>query len=270
MRGGIPDYDELYWQLQPGHLNIDIGPEDSANLFGSVIQTPAGTCGVYSSMGYVLLGLILVVKSGKTWDTVDLNPWRHVFPHVDFGIHGTCSKYVPYHLSCGFCQNSGIDMKDMSCTNGYTSVNIFARTSDTARYLRMLFTNRLLNESTVKQMTQYQKLGNAGTNRVPCYSWADGMHYGLGVQNPVAELDPNCIDRFIGHTGAGYAASSLNAYDTHSDLAISTVGAYEGGTGGIWFDIHNTFAAASMECTARPSGTSTTSTSRAPSAPIVI
>lgn len=243
MRGGITDYDELAWQLQPGHVKIDLGPGESAKLFGSSNGAPPGTCGVYSSMSYVLLGLVLIGQSGKTWDTVDLNPWRNIFPNVDFGIHGTCSKYVPFHMSCGRCESAGIDMKDMSCTNGYTSGNIFSTTGDAARYLRMLFTNQILKQSTVSQMTQYQLLGDAGaSDGAKCFSWAQGTQYGLGVQAPVDQIATNDKDRFVGHAGAGYGCGSINAYDRTSDVAVSATGAYEGGTAPIWYEVHETFA----------------------------
>merc|ERR1712178_541473 len=68
MRGNIEDYDEIEFQRQnPTH---DIGPVETVQMYGQGrmrYDRPLGSCGVYSSMGYVLLGLVLNGQDGTSW-----------------------------------------------------------------------------------------------------------------------------------------------------------------------------------------------------------
>merc|ERR1712129_406960 len=78
MRGSIADYDELQQQLQ--HPCKDFGAGYTVELFGRSTGPATGMCGTYSSMSYVLLGLLLVQQSGASaWDTYDQNVWKKHF-----------------------------------------------------------------------------------------------------------------------------------------------------------------------------------------------
>lgn len=239
MRGGINDYDELDYQVE--HPTEDLGPSRSVDLFGQSTGTLPGTCGSYSSMSYVLLGLLLMQQTGaESWDSFEPNPWPELFPDLQFGTRGTCASYTDVRAVCGLCESRGIHVKDLSCTNGFTCGNMIAHPIDAARFVRELFEGRLVNASTLAEMKDVKQLGGAGaTKGASCSSWCEGCHYGLGVQAPANGLNEAEGDRFLGHAGVTYGYMSLTAYDREKKGAISVAVANDAiGGSSIWYDIH--------------------------------
>lgn len=226
MRGAIADYDELEYQAQ--HPSEDIGPGRSTELFGKAVPNLSpGTCGVYSSMSFVILGLILVQESGADeWYSYNQNVWSNLLPDIRFGTRGPCSAYTRIQGHCQDCDTKGLNPRNMSCTGGFSCGNMIARPRDAAAFMYSLFRGKLLKLSTVSNMTEYDALGDPGaTNGTKCFSWNQGALYGLGVQAPAYGTTSNPATATPGHAGVTYGFMSVNAFDRVHDLAISATAA---------------------------------------------
>lgn len=237
MRGNIHDYDEIGYQLQ--HLTEDLGPAFSAQQFGSgIMDQPLGSCGVYSSMSYVLLGLVLIGQSSTEWDKYDQNVWRELFPDMQFAVHGTCSKYLNVaDAECHECQ--GANLLDMSCTNGFTCGNMVAPPEEVARFVWYLFEGHLLGPSALQEMLTFHKLGPDGASpdvsiSPNCHGFCDGCGYGLGVQEHAVET------MLPGHAGQTYGFTTISAYDAGRRAAyVAGIASSDTGAGAIWADLYN-------------------------------
>jgi CubicO group peptidase (beta-lactamase class C family) len=73
MRGGLKDYDDnSYAAWTWSHPTADWSPFDILHTLDKTFACPPGSCGVYSSAGYDILGLALVQASGLThWEDYD-------------------------------------------------------------------------------------------------------------------------------------------------------------------------------------------------------
>lgn len=206
MRGNIEDYDEIGYQRK--YPTEDLGPADTVKLFGAGKMSedrPLGSCGVYSSMSYVLLGLVLNGHNGTSWDEYDQNVWKEYFPNVRFGVRGPCSTYTDVHGECAACLPH--TPASMSCTSGYTCGNLIAPVEEVARFAHGVFSGALLGSKTTADMIKGTPLGNPGAwPGVTCRTFDSGDLYGLGVEN---HRDP----RFPGHEGVTYGFTSLTKYD---------------------------------------------------------
>jgi len=243
MRSGVDDYDangEVYsWQEK--NPDDDLSPSRTVKGWGHMYNgVKPGTCGVYSSMGFVLLGMLLMGQSGVLeWDQYDQNVWRHHFPDIEFATRGHCSKYTDVAGKCKICKPHGV--LDVSCTNGFTCGNMVAYPRDAARFLWMLLNGKLLKRETVQEMLKFQPLGQKGATRgTVCSSF--GMNYGLGMQAPAdgASTGGEPPEMFPGHAGLTWGYSTINAYDVKrkavyaAGIATSDVTAQA-----VWFDLHN-------------------------------
>merc|ERR1711988_1483705 len=91
---------------------------------------PLDSCGLYSSLSYTLLGLVLNGQANQAWDEYDQNVWRDLFPKIRFGVHGTCSTYTEVPGDCSECYpHSALDM---SCTAGYSCGNLIGPPEEVA------------------------------------------------------------------------------------------------------------------------------------------
>lgn len=72
-----------------------------------------GTCGKYSSLGYVLLGLVLgQAANASSWDSVDQTAWQRnapkpspagTFDNMRYGVHGPLSGFIDAEGRPGRC-----------------------------------------------------------------------------------------------------------------------------------------------------------------------
>jgi CubicO group peptidase (beta-lactamase class C family) len=218
MRASLNDYNELAYQAQ--HPHDDIGPVETVQRYGisqPIGGLPLGSCGVYSSFGFVLLGLVLNGESGLAWDKYDQNVWRDSFPEIDFALHGPCSQYTDIQGECDDCADNGATPSGMSCTGGYTCGNMVATAEEVARFSRALFSGELLGSKTTQEMLTYHKLGpegaTGGVDPGLCSNTFgnDGL-YGLGVE---AHNNPD----LPGHEGMTYGFTTLTQYDMRSEAA---------------------------------------------------
>jgi CubicO group peptidase (beta-lactamase class C family) len=217
MRGSLRDYDEIVYQA--ANPEKDIGPDETVRLFGPGMfmeDLPIGTCGVYSSFSFVLLGLVLNGQSRLKWDEYEQNVWKHKFPRIRFATRGPCSNYTDILGECQECGNQSVS--HMSCTGGYTSGNMVAPAEEVARFARSLFSGDLLGSDLTNEMLTYQKLGPDGasgnsSSSSSCKSNYTGDYYGLGVEAHKVKERP-------GHEGIAYGFTTQTMYD------MKTKGAY--------------------------------------------
>jgi len=244
MRGNIEDYDEIGYQKQ--FPTVDLGPVDTVKLFGDSrgwggkpmmrYDRPLGSCSVYSSLSYVLLGLVLNGHAGQSWDEYEQNVWKDHFPKIRFGVHGTCSSYTKVNGNCAACWPH--TPAEMSCTGGYTCGNMIAPSDEVARFAHGLFSGALLGSARTSEMLTAHALGQPGaTPGVSCTAPFDtGDLYGLGV-----ELHNN--PRFPGHEGVTYGFTSMTKYDRLTQAAwVAAIGTSDTGmdrmVGEAWNDLY--------------------------------
>lgn len=235
MRAGIPDFDNARSrQYQLSHPQEDMGPVESMSFLFPVKDEDwycdPGTCGVYSSSNYELLGLILAQAAGKqSWDEYtqaeDL-PHLPEMTSTRFAIRGVCSKYTRVHAYSSEV-SPPVDVYNFSCTNGWTCGNLISNAGDAAVFVRALLADkdrggaRVVSEKTRNEMIKMQKLGKK--------SWAIGLPYGLGLMDLGFESgrEPGA---FVGHGGETYGFNAFTGYDKPYDYGISVVANNENAT----------------------------------------
>lgn len=247
MRSAIQDYDEV--GTQQAHPLRDIGPFESIQTFGQSLQFEPGTCGVYSSMNYVLLGIVLLELSGQQpWDVYNQNVWGESFKDIRFAKRGPCSRYTDVD---GQSIELGRNVSNVSCTNGFTCGNLIARPADVAHFLWQLFSGKLLNSSSLAEMTTFQPLGAQGaTGGTQCTSWCEGCLYGLGVQAPsddaIGIWGP--VEDWPGHSGATYGFQTVNVFSRSRGSALVAGLAEDiAGPGDVFQDLLQNFNPASAK-----------------------
>jgi CubicO group peptidase (beta-lactamase class C family) len=74
MRSGINDYDNKYFKnITLGRPNYDYGPIDLLHDLNKTLAFDPGTQGMYSSMNYELLGLVLAqISNSSSWTDYNL------------------------------------------------------------------------------------------------------------------------------------------------------------------------------------------------------
>jgi len=178
-----------------------------------------GTCGVYSSSNYELLGLLLAQQAGKeSWDHYSQAEDLPVFAEMKntaFGVHGLCSAYTKVHAYSNE-RSPPVDVSNVSCTNGWTCGNLISSAADAAFFVRALLGEgeRVLTTRTQKEMLKFNPLSKK--------SWSVGLPYGLGIMDLGFEagMKPGA---FVGHGGETYGFNAFTAYVKEYDFGISVV-----------------------------------------------
>jgi CubicO group peptidase (beta-lactamase class C family) len=235
MRASIADFDE--WSYQREHPLVDMSPALIVEKYAAGTTQSLDTCGAYTSMGYTLLGLLLINVSGSDqWSDYDQNVWRKQFPDIDFGVLGPCRNYTD--LSG---KQNGYNFLDFSCTAGYSCGNLVARPITVAAFVKDLFEGKLLKKESLQEMMRYRKLGEGCDSG---RAWGQGAPYGLGVMgNPVSFTADRLKTRIPGHRGSTYGYVSLAAYDTEAKASISVAAGsmVNGAKLELWKDVHKAF-----------------------------
>eukprot|EP00755_Sulcionema_specki_P030451 Sspe_Gene.94401::Locus_66790_Transcript_1_1_Confidence_1.000_Length_1503::g.94401::m.94401 len=232
MRSGIQDYNNLKLELftlnNPG---VDYTPYDMLKEANKTFSCEPGECGLYSSVGYNILGLILASQTGKgTWDSYDQ---RSVFPgtapagrysHTLFPLHGACSAFnnvLPHQYGYGtlelYLKHELVfyDLAAASCLNGWTCGNLAATPLDIATFLFDAFQGNIVLSENLEQMVQFEPLTE---------QWGKGILYGLGLmyQGSPPVLSGNAtLAATIGHDGMDYGSQSTAAYNYLHKFAFS-------------------------------------------------
>lgn len=227
MRSGLGDFDvastRAYQLARPAY---DITPFDILHFCQKDFACAPGSCGRYSSTGFVLLGFLLLNHYGEAWDAsptpayeADVLPSGGGFSATRWAIHGQLAHYstADQPVSHGYQPNSyewpwpfGGDVWNVSATAGWTCGNLIATASDAARFARALYgpDKTVVSSKSVAAMTRLAPLGPG--------SW----NYGLGTM----ELPGSTPERpYYGHGGATYGFYSYVGYNPALDFALSVV-----------------------------------------------
>ena len=102
MRSGIPDYDDnWFYELTLKDPNYDVTPYEILRHLRKELECEPGTCGLYSSPGFELLGLALAEVAGaKTWleyDQLKGTIPPELLPNykgTQFMLSGLCNQYT--------------------------------------------------------------------------------------------------------------------------------------------------------------------------------
>ena len=189
-----------------------------------------GTCGAYSSVGYVLAGLALADAAGAaTWDGFDQKAAAlgdrsngADFAATSFPTSGSCAdagaihEYAPAfderRRRYGF-----FDIIDDSCLNGWAMGNILTTPSDLASFWYALFRSEdLVSADARRAMTAFAPL---------TVGWSVGLEYGLGAMLSGYKERSGNWSRFatlVGHGGEDYGSlAELNGYNPKLNFSIT-------------------------------------------------
>jgi len=248
MRSGIDDYDDDWYKaLVLANVEGEVSPIDLLYEVPKAFLFTPGEGGAYSSVGFELLGLLLVELSNlASWDKLDqksiLEGTGLAFDHTIFPIHGSCADYegVPHQYETswsslgsgwssggdGWSQFSFIDIQSDSCLNGWTCGNIAQAPSDTARFYYELLRDdgsKLLSAASIDAMKSMQSQTTG---------WGAGwLSYGLGLM-PVDWFgsDNSTQTYAVGHGGEDWGSgSNLAGYNGHYGFGVAVAMASEYG-----------------------------------------
>jgi CubicO group peptidase (beta-lactamase class C family) len=248
MSSGLIDYnDYLVWDLSV-HLEYDLTPYiylTNPEIFSPSWLFPPGEGIAYSSVGFMLAGMVLASIVDKPWNEVmasDFFPQNFMNASRGFRMtgEGPCSKYdyVPHTYSFNktlfnksnpsdpypskFSKRSYfVDMYHHSCLNGWMFGNIITTAWDSAYYFFSLFSSRtttpLVTDVSLNQMTDFDR-ATTGLN----------LTYGLGTMEgdfwwlfKNGKKTPDEFRYWVGHAGIDYGSSGLGFYIPGLDGAIS-------------------------------------------------
>jgi len=204
MRSGVVDYDDttvFNWTIDnPGR---DFLPLDYVRLVaggGGGFAFDPGEGGLYSGVGYILMGWVLCAVSGAaTWDQLDQAAlWQGppatspTLLHTAFLGRGTCGSHAhvvhqyiyrnqsydawmaPSDEPPSLALSDFGDLYGTSCANGWAMGNIATSAGDLASFWHALGTGGILAAPSLRQMQRFEPLTQG---EMP----APGTPYGMGV-----------------------------------------------------------------------------------------
>jgi len=241
---------------QNTHRSEDLSPIWVINTTNRSFVCEPGTCGLYSSTNYVLLGLVLA-QHGQVddWDQLDQTMWRkgHNIPGISdmkYAVHGPIGNFTTatgdggtavsgYQTVCrshrqehgGRClpvsMADDADVENMSSTQGWTCGNLMAPVSDVAAFYWGLLgptqnKERLLSEASLNEMLTFRTENYFGRNRSATGPGSFG--YGLGMMN-FTSMDWGFNDSglFYGHNGLTYGFGSQSGYNYDHEFSVTWV-----------------------------------------------
>jgi len=231
MRSGLQDYnDSAYATWTWAHPDGDWTPFDILHALDKRFVCPPGMCGVYSSVGFELLGLALVDVTNVTywWDLdqfAAIPPaLRGRYKGVAFPERGKCSldpqishQYRMVASAPGVVGDAVSvafsDIVNYSCLNGWACGNIAITPHDVAQWYYDLFHGNVVSNASLTTMLQGHPLTSG---------WDPGLRYGLGLSWYHLTGDPANLTVGVGHGGSDYGSlGHLACYNTRFDFGIS-------------------------------------------------
>eukprot|EP00750_Incisomonas_marina_P024027 INCI5078.11.p1 GENE.INCI5078.11~~INCI5078.11.p1 ORF type:complete len:491 (-),score=55.96 INCI5078.11:2447-3919(-) len=240
MRSGIDDYDDAAlhsFEDDPATFAIDQTPFDYLHRWAKKgILFPPGDGGAYSSINYVLAGLVVAsVHNASTWLDLDQRsflpaPLQKPLENLTFPLLGPCASFanVVHQFTANLTESSSQawmniayeDLIDGSCLNGWTMGNLAATPQALAGALYNIFGTKpiapILSSESIAQMMSFSPL---------TVGWSVGLEYGLGLMNNTMWPSPGLpvgFDVFLGHAGQDYGSGApLHHYHPASDIAIA-------------------------------------------------
>lgn len=201
---------------------------------------PAGTCGLYSSVGFDLLGLVVAwhndVEEWYQFDQLSVIPAAlraHYDGAITFPTFGSCLSHPGIiHQYAWWVEENDLkslhffDISKTSCLNGWTCGNIAGRPAAVASYFYDLFhangSAGFVRPDLLQEMRTFRKITQG---------WGVGMEYGLGLfpENYFPGFgNGSGIDTYLkeaetlGHGGMDYGSGGApSGYNTAFDFGIS-------------------------------------------------
>ena len=154
----------------------DVSPFELLHRMNKSWTCVPGTCGVYASTGFELLGLVLAEAAGvHTWEEYDQTSvippnLRDGYPDLTFPGPGPCSQdpLVVHQYGPGYTLRklkswgnettfniSYYDLYNNSCLNGWTCGNIAAAPSNVARFHYDLHHLRIVSNESLAAMMAF-------------------------------------------------------------------------------------------------------------------
>ena len=217
MTAGIQDYNDTAMKLWTwAHPGEDLSPFEYLHAVNKTFACSPGSCGYYSGINYILLGLLLVnLTESSDWtdyDQATVIPEdlmsTHQYDDLLFALKGPCSHYLPrvahqYSIKGTPEGVEYFDMVDDSCLNGWTMGNILTTTRVMSVFYRDLFINQgFVSLDSIAKMMEFKPL---------CNSWAPGLPYGLGlIMLSYPSADPNATNDayLVGHPGEDWGSGT--------------------------------------------------------------
>lgn len=253
MRSGIMDYDygaNEAWSVDPAHNGVDLSPYDYLHNVNKSFAYAPGQGGSYSSVGYVLAGVLLAAATNAStvFDYDQRDAWRlavragrlpaGVGAALDDGItfpRGACSAQPrivrQYYASLARVSASTVgvrfrDMTDEGCLNGWTMGNGANTPTAAAAFMYHLLLagagdGALLSASSRAAMQAFVPMTTG---------WFPGMQYGLGLMNSTNAFQgsrwPVAVkSEYLGvieHPGEDYgSAAPLNSCNAALGLCVN-------------------------------------------------
>ena len=240
MRSGLSDYDDRALQdfaMNASNWPSDITPYDYLHRWAlKPLLCAPGTCGSYSSIGYVLLGMVAAAASGAVdWADFDQRAaivppaLADALPGFRFAGLGACSadagvahQYRPAESHRESPAWTTVDYQDIyhaSCLNGWTMGNIAAAPRDVAAMLYQVFGDRthvsnppILSDAALAAMQTYTPFTTG---------WSAGLEYGLGCMQENITTPAGEVLSFVGHGGADWGSvAPFHFYNAKYDFAL--------------------------------------------------
>jgi len=227
MNSGLPDYDEEdNFKRQAYLLDKDESPIEYLWRVDKRFYCAPGQCAAYSSIGWILLGFVLASVQGvEHWWQLDQKSFMNAkqekrWSEMLFAMRGKCNQYP--HLAHQWIKGPVqpddheayfYDLRENSCLNGWTMGNLASSAENVADFFYDLLTGRIVSNSTVEQMMQFEPLTTGDFV---------GMPYGFGLTQSGERLGDDYM--LTGHPGADYASSAkLAGYNAKHDFSFVIV-----------------------------------------------
>mmetsp|Transcript_13367 Transcript_13367/g.42286 ORF Transcript_13367/g.42286 Transcript_13367/m.42286 type:complete len:553 (-) Transcript_13367:231-1889(-) len=244
MRAGLNDYDDSALEkFTFSHPNADVTVFDFLHEANKTMLCPPSTCGAYSSINYMILGLVLAQHAGVAWDGLDqagaaLPPavraalgTPDMANRTRFFGRGPCTAHTAdglianqYAFTVGrtwkppFWFPKFFSIRDDSCLNGWTCGNIAAATGDIAQFFHALLSPQAPSPTDdISSLLDSQKhvVSNSWQQEMLqtqplTVGWSVDLPYGLGIMPislpPLVDLPAN--DTSSSDAWAAYEAGS--------------------------------------------------------------
>eukprot|EP00038_Savillea_parva_P013554 m.8563 g.8563 ORF g.8563 m.8563 type:complete len:543 (+) comp2550_c0_seq1:54-1682(+) len=239
MRGGLHDYNDTWYEYETFFDGAhDVDPFELLHRLNKSWTCEPGTCGVYASTGFELLGLVLAEAAGverwQDYNQLSVIPpdLRAGYPDLTFPGEGPCSKdpLIVHQYGTGSSMRKTkwgnmsqlnvtiLDLYNDSCLNGWTCGNIAAAPSNVARFHYDLHHLRIVSNESLAAMMAFQ----------PTTKGWDPQLYGLATMQTFPPEgreylpDPTNISYTVGHAGADYGSIGMLAgYNTAYEFGIA-------------------------------------------------
>jgi CubicO group peptidase (beta-lactamase class C family) len=266
MTAGIEEYDSAQVRrYQNAHRLEDLSPlwvlkwvQNNTKL--QKLRCKPGTCGVYSSTNYVLLGLVLARYQGAAnWDVLDQRQWTEQVPRqmpevqpggsfdgMYYGMHGPYSGFTTAAASQGthstvhgyqpalrdskcttFSGCAALDVFDISATGGWTCGNLVSTPTSAADFFWALLGPErtkyaLLNDKSYAEFLAWKKYAYFSDYGMPAFG------YGLGVMDFTSmDWGFQSHGTYYGHSGVTYGFGSQSGVNLKYNFSASWISAAE-------------------------------------------